>query len=415
MAKTKIDLATQATGILPAADMPALTGDVTSTVGTVATTLVTTAVTAGSYTNADLTVDAKGRVTAASNGSSSGSYYGLAQAIAANGQNTVTLGSTPLAGSVILYLNGLPLPVSLYSVSGAVATFSGTWTAGDVISASWATANSTPGGITLGSVTALIRGTGFYASTASSVAVTWPLGTLAGDLAVIFVGGTGATQPTPSGWTAKFNPSSTFWGGAVFTKTLSPADIAAGSIALNTSGNGDSIVGIITFIGSPAILEVDGTTAFGSLTLTTTASASIGYTGVYFGSCGSATGTNTVNRGTLAQSGNDGSAGSGMLYTEDLSSAGTVSATYAYGSGSTRLLPGPRRHRNGCWISRRHTRTESIAGYWTSGCSRGTQSDDNGRRYHLWRRVGSAYATRSRYERIRAYRGRPRHCSELSA
>lgn len=94
-----------------------------------------------------------------------------------------------------------------------------------------------------------VRSSSISSSSAGSYNVSWPAGTVAGDLVIIAIGG-GFFAPVPTGWTQFYAQRGTNAQINCFGKVMTAADITAGSVTVTMEGTFNSCVMAVTIIGT---------------------------------------------------------------------------------------------------------------------------------------------------------------------
>lgn len=177
-----------------------------------------------------------------------------------------------------------------------------------------------------------IRGSASATFSASSVAISWPSGTVAGDYAIIaYFQGCGGT--IPSGWAMQVPGNQTLGNygtgsfyGMLITRILTAGDISTGSVTITAGCGFDGITQIVTLVGaSSGFREINYTNGASPVTLTSSVNIISGDLALYFAQ-DRGNGSSTVSRGTLLHTATTGSA-CGSVYSEALT-GGSVAPVF---------------------------------------------------------------------------------------
>ena len=205
-------------------------------------------------------------------------------------------------------------------------------------SGSWHLVGSSGGG---GSTTPTVRGNAMNTFNSSGVTISFPTGTIAGDLVVVCVGH-GYGNSTPAGWTQLDNLSGTNFNGGAFYRIMSASDITTGNVSVSFSGTYNGVYSITTFTAGTFNKVVPATNAgsarngsgSSSVTVSTDGTPYPSDTMLYFGSNRGGS-TNTVSLGALLHSATDGSQASGVTNSGSPASYGGVAPVFSYSSAGS--------------------------------------------------------------------------------
>ncbi len=205
----------------------------------------------------------------------------------------------------------------------------------------------------------VLRGSNITSSSAASYTISFPAGTVAGDLAVLMVGGgfgvsAVVTTTSSSLWVILDTKTGADWNGAAAYRYLNAADISGGSVVVTMAGTFNTVLSMATFAGAtggpripvlPAFITqqtglssiVSSQNATGASTRTLNSMGDILTTDyvLYFGSNRNSS-TDTISLGSALQT-VTAAAGSGVLTGGSPGATGGVSPVYSYSvtSGTT--------------------------------------------------------------------------------